>query len=322
MYVLSLTKVKITSMEVINSTDEFLNINQPAVVTIGSFDGVHLGHRKILQQLKNIANQKGGKTVLVTFDPHPRHFFNNKELCLLNTPEEKKQLLEKEGLDFLVVQKFDSRFAAYTPEHFIKKLTQNLHMKDLLLGYDHRLGKDRQGDFVYIQGLEDKYGFTTHRIEAVQLDGQNISSSLIRRQLKEGAVQTANKYLGYPYFITGKVVRGNQLGRKLGFPTANIEVENSYKLIPKQGVYLVRSVINEQPVYGMMNIGFRPTIDGKKQIKEVHFFDFENNLYDKELQISFLQRMRDEQKFSSLEALKNQLQKDEKKARKLLSKFK
>jgi len=339
-------------MKILNSIDEFISGDEPVALTVGSFDGVHTGHRQILQQLKDIALANQGKTLVVTFSPHPRIFFNpDTDLGLLTTDSEKAELIANQGIDYLVFQAFDKEFAGLSPEEFIRRLRQNLKMKDLLLGYDHRFGKDRSGDFNHIQSLEKKYDFKTHRIDAVKIGGKSVSSTLIRQALQNGDIETANEYLGYPYFITGKVIKGNQLGRKLGYPTANIEVgsrkpkvrsgeseagsiksENidssihqfidsstKYKLIPKQGVYLVKSNIDGQDYYGMMNIGFRPTIDGKKQIKEVHFFDLNKDLYGKDLRISFLKRLRDEQKFPSLEALKEQLQRDEVQARGLAS---
>ncbi len=307
-------------VKIYHSIADFSHPDIETAVSIGSFDGVHLGHRKILTRLKEIAGKNNRKTLVISFSPHPRIYFNpDTELKLLTTDEEKKQLLQEQGIDFLILQDFNAGFAGQDPEEFIEKLVNKLHMKDFLFGYDHHFGKNRSGDFDFVKSLENKYHFKTHRIDAFLKDGQEISSTLIRNLLQEGKVKQAAGYLGYPYFITGKVVKGNQLGRKLGFPTANISIENPYKLVPKQGVYLVRSVIDNQPVYGMMNIGFRPTIDGKEQIKEVHFFDFGKDLYDQKIQVSFLERMRDEQKFPSLEALKEQLKKDEIYARSLIS---
>lgn len=307
-------------MEIFNNIIAYPFKHQTSTVTIGSFDGVHLGHQKVLQDLIKDARQTGAKSVVISFDPHPRIYFDpNTDLRLLNTTAEKTDLLAKQGIDYLILQKFDQNFADQSPEKFIQKLAENLNMKDLLIGYDHRFGKDRQGGYDFIRSLESKYHFKTHKIEPVRLNNLDLSSTKIRQALKAGQVELAQQYLGYPYFLTGLVVKGHQLGRQLGFPTANIEVQDSYKLIPKQGVYVVKSLIDGQPVYGMMNIGVRPTIDGKKQILEIHFFDFNKDLYGREIPVYFLKRLRDEKKFPNLEALKNQLQKDAGQARKILN---
>jgi len=293
---------------------------KPAVVTIGSFDGVHLGHQKVLDDLKTIANNHGERSVVISFEPHPRIFFNpDTDLRLLTTTDEKASLLSQQNIDDLILQKFDHEFASQDAETFVKKLVETLNMKDLLIGYDHRFGKDRKGTFDFVKSLEQKYGFKTHKIAPLFINGTEVSSSLIRKILSTGDVRLAQTYLGRPYLLTGRVVKGNRLGRKLGFPTANISVDNPYKLIPKQGVYLVKSMIDNQPVFGMMNIGFRPTIDGKKQIMEIHFFDFNGDLYGKSIPVYFLERLRDEQKFPSLEALQNQLKKDADLSRRLIS---
>jgi len=307
-------------VEIFNNIIAYPFKHQTSTVTIGSFDGVHLGHQKVLQDLIKDARQTGAKSVVISFDPHPRIYFDpNTDLRLLNTTAEKTDLLAKQGIDYLILQKFDQNFADQSPEKFIQKLAENLNMKDLLIGYDHRFGKDRQGGYDFIRSLESKYHFKTHKIEPVRLNNLDLSSTKIRQALKAGQVELAQQYLGYPYFLTGLVVKGHQLGRQLGFPTANIEVQDSYKLIPKQGVYVVKSLIDGQPVYGMMNIGVRPTIDGKKQILEIHFFDFNKDLYGREIPVYFLKRLRDEKKFPNLEALKNQLQKDAGQARKILN---
>ncbi len=296
--------------------------DKPAVVTIGSFDGVHLGHQKVLTDLKKIAEKDNARTVVVSFEPHPRIFFNPQtDLRLLTTAEEKANLLSQQNIDELLLQKFDKDFAGQDAETFVKRLVENLNMKDLLIGYDHRFGKDRKGTFDFVKSLEPKYGFKTHKIEPLLLDGQAISSSIIRKALQNGDANLAQTYLGRPYVLTGRVVEGNRLGRTLGFPTANISVDNPYKLIPKQGVYLVKSIINQKPVFGMMNIGYRPTIDGKKQIMEIHFFDFNGDLYGKTIPVYFLERLRDEQKFPNLEALQNQLKKDAELSRRMISEF-
>ena len=294
---------------------------QPTAVTIGSFDGVHLGHQKVLKDLRDIAKTNHALSVVISFEPHPRFFFNpGTDLRLLTTTKEKIDLLSQYHIDELILQKFDAGFASQDAEIFVKKLVENLNMKDLLIGYDHRFGKDRKGTFDFVKSLENKYDFKTHKIEPLIIDEQEISSSLIMQILSKGEVDLAKKYLGRPYFLTGTVVRGNRLGRKLGFPTANIIIKDTEKLIPKQGVYLVFSSIDNKIVYGMMNIGYRPTIDGTRLIMEVHFFDFTGDLYDKNITVHFLKRLRDEQKFPDLNALKNQLKKDAEMSRELIAK--
>ncbi len=281
------------------------------MLTIGSFDGVHKGHMALIEQLKNEAKKHGLKSAIMTFEPHPKIYFNsNSDFKLLNTLDEKINLLKKTGIDYLIIQDFNSDFSNQTPKNFIKKLKDQYQLQRLLMGYDHHFGKNQTGNFEYICSLEKSLGFRTSKIEAITQGGQTISSSRIRKLLKEGKIEKSNQLLGYPYFIQGKVVGGNRIGNKLGFPTANIQVENPYKLIPKQGVYIVKSTIDNQVYYGMMNIGIRPTINGKKEIREVHFFDFEKDIYGKNLKISFLKRLRDEKKFNSLEALTQQLNKD------------
>ncbi len=283
----------------------------PTAVTIGSFDGVHLGHQKILNDLKKIANDNKRRSVVISFDPHPKFFLNPQTgMRLLTTTDEKIALISSQKIDDIIIQRFDNHFAGLSAKNFIKKLVENIHMKDLLIGYDHRFGKNRNGTFDLIKSMETTYGFRVHKIESLKIDGQEVSSSLIRKVLTNGDVNRAQTFLGRSYFITGKVVQGNRLGRKLGFPTANIKVENPYKLIPKQGVYLVQSILDNIQVFGMMNIGYRPTIDGNRLIMEVHFFDFSGDLYGKDLRVYFLRRLRDELKFKDLNALQNQLEKD------------
>ncbi len=288
-------------------------IEEPVVLTLGSFDGVHLGHHGLIDQLKEIAKNKGYKTALLTFVPLPKKYFDKEgNFKLLTTDQEKIDLLSRTGIDYLILEDFNKDFASQEPEEFIKKLKNEYGMKLLLMGYDHHFGKDKKGNFEYIRSLAPLLDFETQIIKPVLRDGKPISSSLIRKQIIEGDVEKANQLLGYPYFIQGKVVSGNRIGNKLGFPTANIQPDSNDKLNPKQGVYIVKSPIEGEDVYGMMNIGLRPTIDGTKQIMEVHFFDFDGDLYGKNLKIEFLKRLRNERKFPSLDALTKQLGEDKK----------
>ncbi len=307
-------------MKILNSLQSYKS-NKPATVTIGSFDGVHLGHQKVLNDLKQIAKNSDSHSVVISFEPHPRLFFNpGAGLRLLTTNDEKIDLLAKQNIDYLILQKFDKDFSNQTAEDFIKALVDNLNMKHLLIGHDHQFGKNRQGNFELIQSLGSKYGFKTHQIKPLTVDGIKVSSTLIREALQNGHISLANKLLGYPYFINGEVVTGNQLGRTIGFPTANINIQSEHKLLPKQGVYVVKSIIDGQEINGMMNLGLRPTVDGTKQIMEVHFFNFDKDIYGRKIPIYFVERLRDELKFPSLEALKAQLKKDAEKSLKILGK--
>jgi len=297
-------------MKLLYSLDAYPS-HKPAAVTIGSFDGVHLGHRKVLNDLKSIAKKNDEASVVISFEPHPRLFFNpDSDMKLLTTTPEKVDLLAQQGIDYLILQKFDKNFANQSPETYIKNLVEKLNMKELLIGYDHRFGKNREGNFEMIQSMEDQFGYKTHKINPLLIDNEEVSSTKIRQALQEGDIDKANKLLGYTYFISGKVIAGNQLGRQLGFPTANIDFDFSKKIFPKQGVYVVKSIIDNQPVYGMMNLGLRPTINGQKLIMEVHFFDFNKDIYGQNIRVSFLKRLRNEQKFDSLDALKKQLKID------------
>jgi riboflavin kinase/FMN adenylyltransferase len=294
-----------------NSISEFPN--KKTVVTIGTFDGVHIGHKKIIAKVISNAEELNCESAVLTFFPHPRVVLQNGEsLKLLNTVEEKKILLEKIGLSNLVIHPFDKEFSQLSAEDFVKIiLVDQLHVQKIIIGYDHRFGKNRSADIKDLSLFGIKYGFEVEQISAQEIDEIAISSTKIRTSLEVGAITLANEYLGYNYFFSGTVVKGNQLGRTLGFPTANIQIDEDYKLIPKNGVYFVKSKINEKPVFGMMNIGTRPTVDGKNQSIEVHFFEFELDLYDMKITIELVDFIREEQKFESLEALKNQLFKDE-----------
>ena len=298
-------------MKVLHSLNEYKNIKS-TTVTIGSFDGVHKGHQKVLRQLQSIAKQSDTQSVVISFVPHPRIFFDpNTALKMLNTTDEKIALLDKQGLDYLILQTFDKNFASKNPDDFIKEMVSTLKMKHILMGYDHSFGKNAEGNYGLVNRLSKKYNYETHLIEEAKIDDIKLSSTAVREALLAGNIEKANRILAYPYALTGLVVKGNQLGRTIGFPTANIEVLDKYKLFPKQGVYVVSALVAGQIVYGMMNLGMRPTVDGKKMVIEVYLFNFNQDIYHKTIQVSFLKRLRDEQKFPSVEALKMQLIKDE-----------
>ena len=294
---------------------------QPTVLTIGTFDGVHLGHQKIIERVVATAHQEGLLATIFTFFPHPRMVVqHDKSLKLIHTLEEKKQLLQQLGVDLLVVQPFNEAFAQLTAEEFVSTiLVQHLNVKKVIIGYDHRFGRNRTANINDMRLFGEKYGFAVEEISVQEVDEVSVSSTKIREALNKGDVITAEHYLGTPYSLTGTVVHGLKLGRTLGYPTANIQVTEDYKLIPKDGVYAVYSYIGERKVYGMMSIGKNPTIEGKGASIEVYFFDFNGDLYDRELTIYFVKYLREERKFSSVALLKKQLQDDETTARKAIA---
>ncbi|MEB3016756.1 bifunctional riboflavin kinase/FAD synthetase [Capnocytophaga ochracea] len=294
---------------------------QPTVLTIGTFDGVHLGHQKIIERVVTTARQEGLLATIFTFFPHPRMVVqHDKSLKLIHTLEEKKQLLQRLGVDLLVVQPFNEAFAQLTAEEFVSTiLVQHLNVKKVIIGYDHRFGRNRTANINDMRLFGEKYGFAVEEISVQEVDEVSVSSTKIREALNKGDVTTAEHYLGTPYSLTGTVVHGLKLGRTLGYPTANIQVTEDYKLIPKDGVYAVYSYIGRRKVYGMMSIGKNPTIEGKGASIEVYFFDFNGNLYDRELTIYFVKYLREERKFSSVALLKKQLQDDETTARKAIA---
>ncbi|EIW90782.1 riboflavin biosynthesis protein RibF [Capnocytophaga sp. oral taxon 412 str. F0487] len=294
---------------------------QPTVLTIGTFDGVHLGHQKIIERVVTTARQEGLLATIFTFFPHPRMVVqHDKSLKLIHTLEEKKQLLQQLGVDLLVVQPFNEAFAQLTAEEFVSTiLVQHLNVKKVIIGYDHRFGRNRTANISDMRLFGEKYGFAVEEISVQEVDEVSVSSTKIREALNKGDVITAEHYLGTPYSLTGTVVHGLKLGRTLGYPTANIQVTKDYKLIPKDGVYVVYSYIGGQKVYGMMSIGKNPTIEGKGASIEVYFFDFNGDLYNRELTIYFVKYLREERKFSSVALLKKQLQDDETTARKAIA---
>ena len=294
---------------------------QPTVLTIGTFDGVHLGHQKIVERVVTTARQEGLLATVFTFFPHPRMVVqHDKGLKLIHTLEEKKQLLQQLGVDLLVVQPFNEAFAQLTAEEFVSTiLVEHLNVKKVIIGYDHRFGRNRTANIDDMRLFGKKYGFAVEEISVQEVDEVSVSSTKIREALNKGDVTTAEHYLGTPYSLTGRVVHGLKLGRTLGYPTANIQVTENYKLIPKDGVYAVYSYIDGRKVYGMMSIGKNPTIEGKGASIEVYFFDFNGDLYDQKLTIEFVQYLREEQKFATIDLLKKQLQDDETAARKAIA---
>ncbi|MEZ5199100.1 MAG: bifunctional riboflavin kinase/FAD synthetase [Bacteroidales bacterium] len=284
-----------------------------SVVTVGTFDGLHIGHKKIVNTMKEIAAANNGETILVTFDPHPRLVVNTNiaNLKFINTNERKFKLLENLGIDHLIIIPFTKEFAKTSSEDFIKEyLIDKLDLKKLIVGYDHHFGKDREGNYDKLNELGRKYGFEVFEVPAQFIGNQAVSSTKIRNSLMNGNIREANAMLGYEYSISGHVVEGNKIGRSIGFPTANIEIDDKYKLISAGGVYACKVEIDGNLFPGMGNIGTRPTIGKHDFVTEVHIFNFNENIYGKEISVYFIERIRDEKKFKDLEELKNQLIRD------------
>ncbi|MCM5661789.1 bifunctional riboflavin kinase/FAD synthetase [Galbibacter mesophilus] len=283
-----------------------------SVVTVGTYDGVHVGHRKIIDKL--VANAKANdlKSTILTFFPHPRMVLQQaSDLKLLNTLEEKISILKETGLDVLIIHPFTKEFSRLTAEEYVKDvLVDSISAKKVIIGYDHRFGRNRTATIDDLIKFGEKYDFEVEQISVEEVDEVSVSSTKIRKALEEGDVSTANTFLGYPYMLTGTITKGKGLGKQIDFPTANIHIKEKYKLIPKKGVYIVKSNLNGIEVFGMMNIGYNPTVNGEKKTIEVHFFDFNEDLYDKEVRVDLLQRLRNEQKFDSIDELKKQLLKD------------
>ena len=298
-------------MEIVQSIAKY-DKSRAAVVTIGTFDGVHIGHKKILERLIRQAKKKGLHATVLTFFPHPRMVLQQDSgLKLLNTLEEKITILEETGLDCLVIHPFTKEFSRLSAEEFVvDNLVNELNAKKVIIGYDHRFGRNRNADISDLREFGNELGFEVEEIPAQEINEVSVSSTKIRRALEAGDINTANGYLGYPYMLTGKIKKGKGLGRTLNFPTANLKIPEAYKLIPKNGAYVVKSKLNGTTLYGMMNIGVNPTVDGKNRSIEIHFFDYSDNLYDKMVRVDVLHRLRDEQKFDSLDALRQQLDRD------------
>ncbi|HCS20002.1 MAG TPA: riboflavin biosynthesis protein RibF [Bacteroidetes bacterium] len=299
-------------MKVYHSLEEFLPLKH-AVVTQGTFDGVHLGHQKILTQLKAIAELEGGETVLLTFFPHPRMVLqpDDNSLKLLETIDEKISHLEAIGIDHLLILPFTKEFSRLSAEEFVRDiLIAGIGTKVLVVGYDHRFGKNREGSFQELQELATVYDFRVEEITAEDINAVTISSTKIRHALLAGDLSMANLYLGYPYRVQGTVVHGHKRGKGLGFPTANIQLGAAYKLIPGDGVYAVVVIIRGKKFKGMANIGSQPTFSERDHAFEVHIFDFTQEIYSEAIEVIFHQRLRDELRFDSVDALRSQLEKD------------
>ena len=297
-------------MKIIKNVQNYQGQNSLAL-SIGMFDGVHFGHQKIIDQLGEIAAQKNLESAILTFWPHPRTIFNpNDDLKLLNTIEEKTYFLQKHGIQNLFLQDFSEEFRNLTGEEFIRKiLVEKLHVKHLIIGYDHTFGKNKSGDFNLLQELAPELGFEVQQIEAVDFGGQHISSTQIRNALNAGNVKLANEMLGYNYSISGTVIHGKKIGRTIGYPTANISIDQ-LKLLPKKGAYIVDVFLGERKLKGMLSIGTNPTVFGNSLSAEVYILDFDEDIYGKEISVNFREFLHDEIKFETIEKLIEKLDED------------
>ena len=284
----------------------------PSVITIGTFDGVHIGHRKIINQLTTISSTDNLVSILLSFFPHPKMVLqSNNEIKLINTINEKQDLLNALNLDFLIIKEFTKEFSRLSALEFVRDILVNkLNAKHIIIGYDHHFGRNRTANIQQLREFGELYDFTVTEILAQDIDNIAISSTKIRKALNNGDIKLANNYLGYNYFFNGTVIHGNNIGQTISFPTANIKIDESYKLVPKNGVYIVKSFIDNKCVFGMMNIGTNPTFNRKNQSIEIHFLDFNKNIYNQSLSVEMISRIRSEKKFSSVENLKKQLELD------------
>lgn len=295
--------------------DVFEIQNSKSVVTIGTFDGIHLAHKNIIKKLVDTAKTTDSKSIVFSFSNHPRAFFSKKDFKIINTTEQKIEIINSLNVDILILKVFDKMFANLSAEQFIKnQLIDKLKMHTLVIGDDHKFGKDRDGSLKNLKILSKKYNFKIIQINSIFAENTRVSSTNVRKAISEGKIEFANKLLGYNYFFDGKVISGSQIGRNIGFPTANIEL-NSQKLLPNKGVYTVLGIIDGKKHKGMANIGYRPSINLSKTITlEVHFFNFNKNIYKKNVRIVFLKRIRNEMKFNSKNELIEQLLLDKKKS--------
>lgn len=309
-------------MKIYQGIEQFDKVENAAVTT-GTFDGVHIGHRTILNRLNEVAKKMKGESVLLTFYPHPRMVLQeDAELRMINTIDEKTKLLEQAGIDHLIIHPFTKAFSRTSSLEFVRDILVNqIGTKKLVIGYDHHFGRNREGSFEHLKEYGPVYGFEVEEISAQDIENVNVSSTKIRKALVAGDVKTATTYLGHYFQLNGVVVHGNKVGRELGYPTANIDVQNKYKLIPAEGIYAVKVNLADESYGGMLNIGRRPTInsgDGALSI-EVNIFDFKREIYGEKIQLELIERIRDEKKFDGKEELIAEMQKDQVKCERILS---
>ncbi len=288
------------------------NSTKSSVITIGTFDGVHIGHKKIISQLTSISSKNNLISILLSFFPHPKMVLqNDKELKLINTIQEKEGLLNSLNLDYLIIKEFTKEFSRLSALEFVRDILVNkLNAKHIIIGYDHHFGRNRTANIEQLKEFGELYDFKVTEILAQDIDDIAISSTKIRKALINGEITLANKFLGYNFFFSGNVVHGNNIGKTISFPTANIKIDAPYKLVPKNGVYIVKTTIDNQITFGMMNIGYNPTFNGKQKSIEIHFINFNKNIYDKTLTIEMILRIRNEIKFNTVDDLKKQLEQD------------
>ena len=287
------------------------NSANPAILTIGTFDGVHLGHKKIIKKLVKSAKEKKLRSCILTFFPHPRNFLSkSNDLKMINTIREKKEILDELGVDELIIQEFNDDFSNLSANEFIRHLLKFCEIKEIIVGYNHKFGKDREAGIDELKVYGKKYGFDVCEIDAFDINQINISSTKIRNAIGAGEVELCNEYLGYNFSIDGNIVKGKSIGKKIGFRTANIRVEENYKIIPKNGVYFVSCKIKNIQKFGMMNIGFNPTFGNKKLTIEVNIFDFNQDVYDENIKIEFIKFIRNEMKFQNIGELIKQIKID------------
>ena len=308
-------------MKIYRSIEDYNEVKR-SVVTIGTFDGIHLGHQKILSRLIKSSKDKDLNSVVLTFFPHPRIILNKyNEVKMIDTLDEKIIHLNEIGIDSLIIHPFDKNFSLLSANQFIKDfLVDKLKIKHIIIGYDHRFGKGREASVTDLKNYADDYDFTVEEIKAQEIEKITVSSTKIRNSINQGDIKTTEKYLGRSFNLTGKIVKGDGLGKKINYPTANIFIEETYKIIPKDGVYLVETIIEDKLFNGMMNIGHRPTIGTNVKSIEVHLFNFNEDIYGQVISIKMISKIRDEKKFSSIQALKEQLVKDENYCLKLINK--
>ena len=309
-------------MKIYNSVEEF-SPDFKVIFTLGTFDGVHIGHQSIIKQLNDYADKNGGESVLLTFYPHPRHvlFPDDQRLKLLSTIEERCEMLKDYGLKHFIIQEFTPEFSRIKSVNFVRDILVNtLRVHKLIIGYDHHFGRNREGNFEELVNLSNLYSYEIEKIDPQKFDGISISSTKIRKAITEDKFEDAKNYLGHYFSFKGTVVKGRKIGKQIGYPTANIKINNDWKLLPNDGVYAVYVNIGLKEFKGMMNIGFNPTFDSQKKSIEIHILDFKSEIYGEDLKVSVVKKIRKEKKFSSVEELKKVLKLDEDTVRQLLNK--